>query len=40
MARDPLLVISHFTNIEELTNFSVYEGEIRSATTGIWATSA
>ena len=24
----PLLVISHFTNIEELTNFSVYEGEM------------
>lgn len=24
----PLLVISHFTNIEELTNFSVYDGEM------------
>ncbi|MFO6465901.1 hypothetical protein ACK8OR_16025 [Jannaschia sp. KMU-145] len=24
----PLLVISHFTNIQELTEFSVYEGEI------------
>ncbi len=24
----PLLVISHFTNIEELTNFTIYEGEI------------
>ncbi len=24
----PLLVISHFTNIEELTNFTVYEGEM------------
>ncbi|MBM7066899.1 hypothetical protein [Actibacterium sp. 188UL27-1] len=24
----PLLMISHFTNIEELTNFTVFEGEI------------
>lgn len=24
----PLLLISHFTNIEELTEFSVYEGEV------------
>lgn len=24
----PLLVVSHFTNIEELTNFSVFEGEV------------
>ena len=24
----PLLMISHFTNIEELTNFAVFEGEI------------
>ncbi|MFO6463448.1 hypothetical protein [uncultured Jannaschia sp.] len=24
----PLLVISHFTNIEELTNFTVFEGEM------------
>ncbi|MEL6523345.1 MAG: hypothetical protein AAFQ66_20395 [Pseudomonadota bacterium] len=24
----PLLMITHFTNIEELTNFTVYEGEI------------
>ncbi len=24
----PLLVVSHFTNIQELTQFSVYEGEI------------
>lgn len=24
----PLLIISHFTNIEELTNFKVFEGEI------------
>ena len=27
-ANGPLLVISHFTNIAELTEFSVYEGEI------------
>lgn len=26
--RGPLLLISHFTNIEELTTFTVYEGEI------------
>lgn len=26
--RGPLLLISHFTNIEELTQFTVYEGEI------------
>lgn len=26
--KGPLLLISHFTNIEELTQFSVYEGEI------------
>ena len=24
----PLLLISHFTNIEELTNFQVFEGEM------------
>ena len=28
MARGPLLAILHFTDIEELTNFSVYEGEM------------
>ncbi|UWQ22447.1 histidine phosphatase family protein [Jannaschia sp. W003] len=27
-AEGPLLVISHFTNIQELTEFSVYEGEM------------
>lgn len=26
--RGPLLIISHFTNIEELTTFNVYEGEM------------
>lgn len=26
--KGPLLMISHFTNIQELTNFSVFEGEI------------
>lgn len=26
--KGPLLIITHFTNIEELTNFTVYEGEI------------
>lgn len=26
--KGPLLIISHFTNIEELTTFTVYEGEI------------
>ena len=26
--RGPLLIITHFTNIEELTTFTVYEGEI------------
>jgi phosphohistidine phosphatase SixA len=26
--KGPLLLISHFTNIEELTQFSVYEGEV------------
>ena len=26
--KGPMLVISHFTNIQELTEFSVYEGEI------------
>ncbi len=27
-ASGPLLIVTHYTNIEELTNFSVYEGEM------------